>query len=294
MAALTASASAVISSTALVARRAAATSLSASSQSLVAAPVPLRAAVRSSSRTHIQRCRAAADAKAASKDEEAEEDEDEDEEDGEVVPIGNGAHVAAPEVAEIHSLLTDLCDETLIAELKVKVGKFSLRVLREVPGVAAAAGAPAAAPVIYAPPVPAFPMADSLPAAAPAPPAEASEKPEDKGLQFIVSPRVGIVRRGKLYKGKHGRPIVLEGAIVKKGQALCFLEQLGTNLSVEAEIAGEVVEFLVDDGAPVGYGEPLVAIRPSFPGIMISRRAAARIEVRCCVDTSMCGCIEKA
>eukprot|EP00475_Leptophrys_vorax_P026996 TRINITY_DN3843_c0_g1_i1.p1 TRINITY_DN3843_c0_g1~~TRINITY_DN3843_c0_g1_i1.p1 ORF type:complete len:300 (+),score=22.73 TRINITY_DN3843_c0_g1_i1:102-902(+) len=262
MAALSSAATAAISTAALSAGRAASTSLTASSQSLVAAPISLRAAVRAPPRTSIHRCRAAADGAANSAvKEKLEEVADEEH-------AGNGAAVAAPSPMEIQSLLAELCEETQIAEIKVKIGKFSLHARRDIGGVAKAAAAPAAppAPVIYAPPVPAFPMSDSLPAAAAAV-AEAPEKPKDEGLQYVSAPRVGIVRRGKLYKGKHGRPIVLEGAMVKKGQALCFLEQLGTNLSVEAECAGTVVEFLVEDGAPVGYAEPLVAIRPSFPVI---------------------------
>ncbi|CAI7791076.1 unnamed protein product [Closterium sp. NIES-54] len=177
---------------------------------------------------------------------------------------------------QVQSLLMELCDETHIAELKVKVGAFSLHVKRDVDGsignavaAAEASAAAAAAPVVYAAPVPAFPMAESLPAAEPvAEVAAEPEKPKDEGLVYVTSPRVGIMRRGKLYKGKHGRPIVLEGAVVKKGQAMCFLEQLGTNLTIETEHAGTVVDFLVEDGVPVGYGEPLAAIRPSFPGIM--------------------------
>jgi acetyl/propionyl-CoA carboxylase alpha subunit len=34
-----------------------------------------------------------------------------------------------------------------------------------------------------------------------------------------------------------------------------------------AEMSGEVMKVLWEDGEPVGYGDPLIAIRPSFPGI---------------------------
>ncbi|CAI5989288.1 unnamed protein product [Closterium sp. NIES-64] len=230
-------------------------------------PAPLSAASRAG-RTHLLRCRAAAVEDGAVKEVPVEAEE-----------LSNGAAVAAPTVDEVQSLLMELCDETHIAELKVKVGAFSLHVKRDVDGsighavaAAEASAAAAAAPVVYAAPVPAFPMAESLPPAAAAEPvaevAAEPEKPKDEGLVYVTSPRVGIMRRGKLYKGKHGRPIVLEGAVVKKGQAMCFLEQLGTNLAIETEHAGTVVDFLVEDGVPVGYGEPLAAIRPSFPGIM--------------------------
>ncbi|CAI7893167.1 unnamed protein product [Closterium sp. NIES-54] len=247
-------------------RAASAASASSFARSVVPSPLPapLSAAPRAG-RIHLLRCRAAAVEDGAVKEVAVEAEE-----------LSNGAAVAAPTVDEVQSLLMELCDETHIAELKVKVGAFSLHVKRDVDGsignavaAAEASAAAAAAPVVYAAPVPAFPMAESLPAAEPvAEVAAEPEKPKDEGLVYVTSPRVGIMRRGKLYKGKHGRPIVLEGAVVKKGQAMCFLEQLGTNLTIETEHAGTVVDFLVEDGVPVGYGEPLAAIRPSFPGIM--------------------------
>ncbi|GJP33931.1 hypothetical protein CLOM_g18430 [Closterium sp. NIES-68] len=261
-----------IPTAALTASRAASAASASTSfaRSVVPAPLPapLSAAPRAG-RTHLLRCRAAAVEDGAMKKEEVEEAEE----------LSNGAAVAAPSAFEVQSLLMELCDETHIAELKVKVGSFSLHVKRDVDGsigsavaAAEASAAAAAAPVVYAAPVPAFPMIESLPTVAAAEPAvevaAESEKPKDEGLVYVTSPRVGIMRRGKLYKGKHGRPIVLEGAVVKKGQAMCFLEQLGTNLAIETEHAGTVVEFLVEDGVPVGYGDPLAAIRPSFPGIM--------------------------
>ncbi|CAI5532516.1 unnamed protein product [Closterium sp. Naga37s-1] len=292
---------------ALTASRAASAASASTSFARSAVPAPLPAPLSAAPRavrTHLLRCRAAAVEDGAVKEVAVEAEE-----------LSNGAAVAAPTVdevqsllMEVQSLLMELCDETHIAELKVKVGAFSLHVKRDVDGsighavaAAEASAAAAAAPVVYAAPVPAFPMAESLPAAEPvAEVAAEPEKPKDEGLVYVTSPRVGIMRRGKLYKGKHGRPIVLEGAVVKKGQAMCFLEQLGTNLTIEVgvgeggighslvtkgqamcfleqlgtnltiktEHAGTVVDFLVEDGVPVGYGEPLAAIRPSFPGIM--------------------------
>jgi multidrug resistance efflux pump len=38
---------------------------------------------------------------------------------------------------------------------------------------------------------------------------------------------------------------------------------------VQSEITGEVEKVLWKDGEPVGYGDPLIAIRPSFQGIKI-------------------------
>jgi biotin carboxyl carrier protein len=60
---------------------------------------------------------------------------------------------------------------------------------------------------------------------------------------------------------------IWQGQVIREGQVVCYLEQLGTQQPVEAEMSGEVMKVLWEDGEPVGYGDPLIAIRPSFPGI---------------------------
>ncbi|KAF9689946.1 hypothetical protein SADUNF_Sadunf01G0145000 [Salix dunnii] len=62
-------------------------------------------------------------------------------------------------------------------------------------------------------------------------------------------------------------PLLKQKQTVKEGQVLCFIEQLGGELPIETDISGEVIRILRDDGEPVGYGDALIAILPSFPGI---------------------------
>lgn len=186
----------------------------------------------------------------------------------------SGPGPAAPNPFEVFSLLTELCDETQIAELKLRVGKFSLHVKRDVGASKKAALPP------MAPPVPSYPMVEAAGGAAIAPPPppapkaakprayESDEEDQDEGLLFVVAPKVGIFRRGRFFKGKRGKPMVNEESMVKTGQVVCYLEQLGTQIGVESEYAGEVVGFCVEDGDTVGFGERLVKIRPSFPGII--------------------------
>ncbi|CAK9860562.1 unnamed protein product [Sphagnum jensenii] len=187
-----------------------------------------------------------------------------------------------PNSFEIQSLIMEVCDETSIAELQLKMGDFSLRVKREIGKIAAAA--PVAQP---APPVPTKPMLESIPAAsiptAPKPTALSAaivkpvsnfgllEAAADAGLLFVTSPKVGYFRKGRVVKGKKGPPLCEEGQIINKGQVVCYLEQLGTQQPVESDITGEVEKVLWKDGEPVGYGDPLIAIRPSFQGIKIKK-----------------------
>ncbi|KAL3677314.1 hypothetical protein R1sor_027262 [Riccia sorocarpa] len=190
-----------------------------------------------------------------------------------------------PTSFEVQSLLMELCDETSIAELQLKVGGFKLSVKRDVAKLKSAAPAVPAVP----PPVPSKPMVDSLPAGTTASPAASKtsnstalvssaskplpsvfallESAADEGLLFVKSPKVGYFRKGRVAKGKSGPPLCEEGQIIKEGHVVCYLEQLGTQQPVESDISGEVVKVLWDDGEPVGYGDPLIAIRPSFPGI---------------------------
>eukprot|EP00270_Netrium_digitus_P008757 TRINITY_DN2631_c0_g1_i1.p1 TRINITY_DN2631_c0_g1~~TRINITY_DN2631_c0_g1_i1.p1 ORF type:complete len:267 (+),score=64.38 TRINITY_DN2631_c0_g1_i1:106-906(+) len=171
-----------------------------------------------------------------------------------------------PTAFEIESLLLEICDETKVAEFHLKVGSFELKMRRELPDKTVKAAA------FFPPPVPSRPMIDAIssnPSPAAAAPRASVEEPEDEeeGFQVVTSPKVGFFRRGRVVKGNKGKPIFTEGMELKKGQVVGYLEQLGTQLAVESEVAGEVVKFLVEDGDPVGFGEPLAKVRPSFPGI---------------------------
>lgn len=203
--------------------------------------------------------------------------------------LKENSNLLAPNAFEVQSLLMEVCDETSIAELELKVGAFKLHIKRDVNKLRGSA------PVVpVAPPIPSKPMVESVVPVA-SPPAVASAAPKsplvsvaallanpasklgsrfglleaaaDEGLLFVTSPKVGLFRRSRVVKGKSGRPLCEEGQTVKEGQVVCYVEQLGTQQPVEAENSGEVMKILCKDGEPVGYGDPLIAIRPSFPGI---------------------------
>jgi pyruvate/2-oxoglutarate dehydrogenase complex dihydrolipoamide acyltransferase (E2) component len=48
---------------------------------------------------------------------------------------------------------------------------------------------------------------------------------------------------------------VQQGDSIKKGQHVGYVEQLGTFVPIESPQAGEIVQFVVEDGKPVEYGE---------------------------------------
>lgn len=56
-------------------------------------------------------------------------------------------------------------------------------------------------------------------------------------------------------------PFVAEGDQVSPGQQVGIIEAMKLMIPVEAKRAGEVVELLVADRAPVEYGQPLMLLR---------------------------------
>ena len=54
-----------------------------------------------------------------------------------------------------------------------------------------------------------------------------------------------------------------EGATVKSGQTLCIIEAMKIMNEIPADIAGQVVDILVENGQPVEYNQPLFTIRPA-------------------------------
>mmetsp|Transcript_24519 Transcript_24519/g.66887 ORF Transcript_24519/g.66887 Transcript_24519/m.66887 type:complete len:184 (-) Transcript_24519:546-1097(-) len=167
-----------------------------------------------------------------------------------------------PPRSQVESFLSQLVNHTDIAEMNLQVGSFELRVKRSIGGAAAAAAAAAPQTVVIkeAPPPP-QPL-DSV---------KSMDESMDESLVYVSSPKVGIFTRGKYVGGKRvGKGNVAnKGDQLKKGQTLGYVEQLGTYVPVEAPQAGEVVDFLVEEGAPVEYKQTIVEMAPFFGGHII-------------------------
>jgi acetyl-CoA carboxylase biotin carboxyl carrier protein len=57
-------------------------------------------------------------------------------------------------------------------------------------------------------------------------------------------------------------PFVAVGDRVKSGQSVCIIEAMKLMNEIEAEVSGQVMEILVQNGEPVEYGQPLMRINP--------------------------------
>ncbi|KAL1809693.1 hypothetical protein ACET3Z_026683 [Daucus carota] len=189
-------------------------------------------------------------------------------------PLGSTRQVA-PNAVEVESLLEEICDTTSIAEFELKFGGFRLYVSRDLSGKNEAPQLPVSAPVTStAVSVPELNGSATSTSLAISKPALTSggiqsflDRAGDDGLVILPSPKVGYFRRCRTIKGKRAPPACKEKQTVKEGQVLCFIEQLGGEIPIESETSGEVIRILREDGDPVGYGDALIAILPSFPGI---------------------------
>lgn len=185
-----------------------------------------------------------------------------------------------PNSNEVRFLLTEICDKTSIAEFELKLNGFHLHVTRALSGATeplAASSLPhsssisentaANSPTLNGPV-----STSSLAIYKPGPLEGKSETmlgASDDGLVIIQSPKVGFFRRSRTIKGKRAPPACKERQVVKEGQVICYIEQLGAEIPVEADASGEVIKILREDGEPVGYGDAVIAILPSFPGILM-------------------------
>ncbi|CAI0474432.1 unnamed protein product [Linum tenue] len=186
-----------------------------------------------------------------------------------------------PNLSEIKSLVSEICDTNSIAEVELKLGALQLHVTRDLTEKAeplvpqTTVALPAA--VNGSATIEAGSSNGSVPSTALVVSKEALPSPEgikpfldraaDEGIVILPSPRVGIFQRSRTIKGKRTPPACKEKQIVKEGQVLCYVQQLGGEVPIESDVSGEVIRILRKEGDAVGYGDPLIAILPSFPGI---------------------------
>jgi len=149
---------------------------------------------------------------------------------------------------QLHRLLEALGDSD-IQEFRLEGDDFRLEVRRNLPGQSVVAAAPAAPVAAAAPAAPAEPTSP--------PPAAASTRSD---LLDITAPMVGTFYRAPA----PGEPAFIEvGNRVDVGQTVCILEAMKLMNELEAEVSGEVVEILVDNGTPVEFGQVLMRVKPA-------------------------------
>jgi acetyl-CoA carboxylase biotin carboxyl carrier protein len=147
------------------------------------------------------------------------------------------------------SALADLLNRNELTELTVKReyaedDSLEVRVVKQANVVTVQAPAPVAMHMA----APAQPAA----AAPAAPPEDPAQHPG-----AVTSPMVGTVY---LSAEPGAAPFVAIGATVTEGQTVLIIEAMKTMNHIPAPRAGTVRRIVVEDGAPVEYGAPLMII----------------------------------
>lgn len=74
----------------------------------------------------------------------------------------------------------------------------------------------------------------------------------------ITSPMVGTFYEAP---APDSQPFVKVGDKVKKNTVVCIVEAMKLMNEIEAEVEGEIVDILVDNGQLVEYGQPMFVVR---------------------------------
>ncbi len=158
------------------------------------------------------------------------------------------------DVAFIKALAQLLRDNDL-SELQVKRdygddGSLNVRVSRAAPAPVMVSAPVAAAPVTAAPG--AAPIAATV---APAPTEPAEDPASHPGA--VTSPMVGTV----FMQAEPGAPAFINvGSKVNEGETLLIVEAMKTMNHIPAPKSGTIRRIMVEDGATVEFGTPLVII----------------------------------
>lgn len=150
--------------------------------------------------------------------------------------------------------LIELLDKTSIQELEIENegSRISIRkpgkteVVQVQPAVVTSGATPAAVPVNE-------PVNRAVEAIS------ADSSIDQGGLHAIVSPMVGTFYRAA---SPEANSFVNVGDRVGEKTTVCIIEAMKLMNEIEAEVKGEIVKVLVENGQLVEYGQPLFLVKP--------------------------------
>ncbi|MGD7960254.1 acetyl-CoA carboxylase biotin carboxyl carrier protein [Bacillus velezensis] len=154
-------------------------------------------------------------------------------------------------INEIHELIKRI-DESSIDEFVYEIEGVSLKLKKNEAPAVNVTGQAQAVPAAYAP----APQA-AKPEAHEAAPVQEAPK-EDENLHKITSPMVGTFYASS---SPEAGPYVNQGSKVSENTVVCIVEAMKLFNEIEAEVKGEIVEVLVENGQLVEYGQPLFLVK---------------------------------
>ncbi len=154
-------------------------------------------------------------------------------------------------INEIHELIKRI-DESSIDEFVYEIEGVSLKLKKNEAPAVNVTGQAQAVPAAYAP----APQA-AKPEAREAAPVQEAPK-QDENLHKITSPMVGTFYASS---SPEAGPYVNQGSKVSENTVVCIVEAMKLFNEIEAEVTGEIVEVLVENGQLVEYGQPLFLVK---------------------------------
>jgi acetyl-CoA carboxylase biotin carboxyl carrier protein len=148
---------------------------------------------------------------------------------------------------ELRDLLTAIAN-TDVTELNLKNADFELSVKKS--------------PMVTMVAAPMATTAASFGSAIPEVLAPVAEVPNpiDKKWVEIKSPMVGTFYRAP---NPDEPPFAAVGDRIANGQTVCIIEAMKLMNELETEVAGQVMEILVENGQPVEFGQTLMYVNPA-------------------------------
>ncbi|MCM3340260.1 acetyl-CoA carboxylase biotin carboxyl carrier protein [Paenibacillus sp. MER TA 81-3] len=156
-------------------------------------------------------------------------------------------------ISEIKELIK-LLDQTSVHELEIENEGYRLSIRK--PGKAEVISVqPAPAQHTY----PVVSVAPQQPAAEKPAEASAAQAADQAGLHKIVSPMVGTFYSAP---SPEAPSFVNTGDKINEKSVVCILEAMKLMNELEAEVKGEIVEVLVENGQLVEFGQTLFLVKP--------------------------------
>ena len=157
---------------------------------------------------------------------------------------------------ELHRLLATLADSD-IQEFRLEGEDFCLEVKRNLTPAPSLVAVPPSTQVVE--PSTPIPQAIVEPVIHNSPSSDPPAAPGSRtDLVEVTAPMVGTFYRAP---SPEDPPFVEVGNKIAVGQTICILEAMKLMNELEAEVTGEVMEILVDNGTPVEFGQVLMRVK---------------------------------
>jgi acetyl-CoA carboxylase biotin carboxyl carrier protein len=169
-----------------------------------------------------------------------------------------GFPMAGVDEAQLERLLDFMAAHGL-EEFEYEHGGLRIRLRKASANSSRSAGSPIAPVASPAPHASAAGSAEpSAEGAGNLPPGTTASRAEE--LHIIKSPIVGTFYAAA---SPEAQAFVKVGDAVQEGKVVCIVEAMKLMNEIEADVSGDVVRILVENGQPVEYGQPLFAVRPT-------------------------------